>query len=494
MQTTSNTKIKWLDRVGAPFPVTQGIKQGAKLSPTLFKEFNKDILDTLIQHDIGASIGTTFVGAPTVADDIALCASDPVDLQIGLHLAHQFTGKDRNAINASKSQVVIFGAPTQPVPQEWSIGSNTVTESTSTTHLGIIREKKYKLNIEDRIQTGRRALYAMMGAGLHGRRGINPIISYQMYKTFALPKVIYGLETLQLTASDVKLLERFEVRFLKQIQSLPDRCANIAAYVLLGALPISLHVDMRKLTFFGSITRQKDTAEHEIARRQLAVKDASSHSWFIQIRQLLQKYDLPSAFDLMADPPTKQRWKSLVQRQINQHWKDHITLELPEKSSLRLLHVDENGALSPHQVCATIPSNTRAVLEASVKARILTGTYTLQSNRHKFNQHSVSPTCTLCRQSIEDRKHFILKCTSLLPTRSQYLPRLEKAIRASSSDISTINAVLSDDDKLLQCVIDSGSIIFSSLFRDPEVRAEIEKCSRILVYNLHRARKDIIEV
>ena len=53
------------------------------------------------------------------------------------------------------------------------------------------------------------------------------------------------------------------------------------------------------------------------------------------------------------------------------------------------------------------------VKQAEVKARILTNTYTLQSNRAKYNQHRVNDTCQLCKTGTEDREHFILKCKSL---------------------------------------------------------------------------------
>jgi hypothetical protein len=48
------------------------VKQGAKLSPTLYKSYNNQLLDVLRDNNIGAQIGTMFIGCPTVADDIAL--------------------------------------------------------------------------------------------------------------------------------------------------------------------------------------------------------------------------------------------------------------------------------------------------------------------------------------------------------------------------------------------------------------------------------------
>ena len=50
--------------------------------------------------------------------------------------------------------------------------------------------------------------------------------------------------------------------------------------------------------------------------------------------------------------------------------------------------------------------NKSTIEFAEVKARILTNTYTLQSNRAKYNQHRVNDTCQLCKTGTEDREHF----------------------------------------------------------------------------------------
>ena len=59
------------------------------------------------------------------------------------------------------------------------------------------------------------------------------------------------------------------------------------------------------------------------------------------------------------------------------------------------------------------------------KQRLMTGTYILQSNRAKFNQYSVNPTCLLCGEDPEDLEHFLLKCRALTVTRD---PFMEKTI------------------------------------------------------------------
>ena len=52
----------------------------------------------------------------------------------------------------------------------------------------------------------------------------------------------------------------------------------------------------------------------------------------------------------------------------------------------------------------------RQVKGSIVRARITTGTYTLQSNRHTLNKKIVDPTCPLCQLEEEDLRHMVCWC------------------------------------------------------------------------------------
>jgi hypothetical protein len=99
------------------------------------------------------------------------------------------------------------------------------------THLGIRRDTSSKFGVKlvvpDRIQTARKTVYALMGAGLHGMNGINPMVSIHMIKCFVLPRLLYGLDVIRLTKTDIKNLSTYFVQLLKQIQHLPVRTSSL---------------------------------------------------------------------------------------------------------------------------------------------------------------------------------------------------------------------------------------------------------------------------
>ena len=116
---------------------------------------------------------------------------------------------------------------------------------------------KYAINdpspdasIDDRLSLGRRSAYALMGSGFHGMNGISPAISIHIYRTYVLPRVLYGLDGTILKSKHITKLERFHRKTLRQLQTLPDRTATCAVYLLGGILPLEAYLDAQIATLF----------------------------------------------------------------------------------------------------------------------------------------------------------------------------------------------------------------------------------------------------
>ena len=92
-----------------------------------------------------------------------------------------------------------------------------------------------------------------MGAGAYGNSGLNPPVSFHMWKTFALPRMLYGLEVFNLKRSDTVQLESIQKSILRRLQYLPNNTANVAVYCLLGARSIEQEIDYKKKNFLYSL-------------------------------------------------------------------------------------------------------------------------------------------------------------------------------------------------------------------------------------------------
>ena len=87
-----------------------------------------------------------------------------------------------------------------------------------------------------------------------------------MEKKYVIPRLIYGLEVHNLMKRDIQLLEAFQRRCLKQLQSLPNRVSDTAALALFGMLPVTVCIEKNMLSLFGSIMRDHTCIENQIAR------------------------------------------------------------------------------------------------------------------------------------------------------------------------------------------------------------------------------------
>ena len=146
-----------------------------------------------------------------------------------------------------------------------------------------------------------------MGAGFRGLNGINHELSVCIWQTYARPRLVYWLESINITKCDIQKLELYQRTLIRQILHLPERVSSSAMYILSGQLPVEAEIHKRRLTLYGNIVR-KECVQKDLIRRQLSAKD----SWFVALREILYKYGLPTAQELLDNPTEKLAWKVMV--------------------------------------------------------------------------------------------------------------------------------------------------------------------------------------
>jgi hypothetical protein len=116
-------------------------------------------------------------------------------------------------------------------------------------------------------------------------------------------------------ATPLAQLELFKKRMIKQILSLPTRTADPAVNILSGLLPVEAQIHIRALGLFNNIcNKAEDSVEKTLARRQLIVKSNESNSWFIEIKNILRKYNMLEAWWYLDNAPKKAIWTTAVKR------------------------------------------------------------------------------------------------------------------------------------------------------------------------------------
>ncbi|MES9882009.1 MAG: reverse transcriptase family protein, partial [Sedimenticola sp.] len=437
MYTDLTSVVKWENMLSNPITIKQGVRQGGVLSTTHYKRFNNPLLLQIENKFTGATIGYINIPQVTCADDLALTTHSPNEMQQMIDSVDNFASRERYCINHTKSNILTYknSNPKAPHSQFYMSGKE-LPKVSQATHLGIKRTIDNKADIDEKISLGRKAAYSLMGAGLHSGNGLKQSICAELWKTEVLPRMLFGLETLELNLKQMEKLESFQRKCLKQIQGLPDKTSNSAVLALLGIPPIEKVIHKSMLSLFVKIIKDHETVEYDIAVRQLAMKSPNEYSWFNQIKMILDKYDLPTAYKLLSNSPSKLAWKKSVKcalyNEVTNAWYEDVTT----KPSLKYINPEILRVGRPHPIWSTVRDNIHDSRMAQLKCRLLTGTYNLQGNRAVFNQYKVNPVCKLCESEPETRQHFLTGCTAFQPEREDYLRKTEDIVKPYGIDIN----------------------------------------------------------
>ena len=468
--------VLWKDHQSTSFHENQGIRQGGITSADLYKAGKNDLLTTL-GNKTSCHIGHVNVGAIMVADDLAIAAHSESDLQYGVTIATIDSQRQRYNFNNSKTKIVSLNSKHTP---SCLLINKPIMSSKCEAHLGIFRNSKNdnKDTMNSRIINARRAMYSLMGAGLHGLNGVGPEVAMVQYNTYVLPTLLYGLEALILNHSEVEELSKFHRKNIRCLQHLPKSTAIPAIHLLSGSPPIEAYLHIQILNIFCAIVSSTPETPpafflKSIVTRQLAMQETTSSSWTTQVKNLLTKYNLPPASELLSLQLTKQQWKNLVKINVYKHWTDQLQEEAKYMSSLCYINIGALKINSMHPVWLKL-HNKLNVRKAHVVAKLLLQRYPLSGSHTSGKARSA--TCVLCKNDSETVAHFLLHCTSLKSGRDLYLPRILLYTRKYAIDINPEN--------LVAIVLDINNIPDHM----GDDRSEFIKLCRDFVFKMHNDR------
>ena len=132
---------------------------------------------------------------------------------------------------------------------------------------------------------------------------------------------------------------------------------------------------------------------------------------------MLETYQLPSLEELKIKQLSKESWKSTVKEAVNKYWSESLKTEAREKSTLQYLDINGLKIDETHPVWNFLDSIISDVRKGTMKCRMLTGTYMLQSTSYKFKKATVSATCKSCGLYDEDLAQMLLECSAFIQQR-----------------------------------------------------------------------------
>ena len=210
------TYVDWCGQMMGPIKDERGLEQGGVNSSDLYKIFIKEQLATAQQSELGVPLGNLVISGIGQADDTALISNDLHSLQYLLILSQVFCKKYSVKLCANKTKLQVFSTKQTNETALYNMMTNPLTMAgekvefvETAEHVGIVRATAGNLPaIAARISAHKKALGAVLHAGVaRGHRG-NPAASLQVVKMYGAPVLLSGLATLVPTKAEETIIEQ----------------------------------------------------------------------------------------------------------------------------------------------------------------------------------------------------------------------------------------------------------------------------------------------
>ena len=264
-----------------PFPVSNGVKQGCVLAPTLFSVLFSLMLTSAFKESSAGvevryrtdrglydlkglkaktKVTETLVRELLYADDCAIVSHSENNLQILTDLISSATKRFGLTISIKKTEVLFQAASDQPPPCIL-IDDQQLKNVDEFTYLGSCVSSNTSLDLEitNRIAKASSA-FGRLNARVWFNKALSDRTKVSVYRAVVLTALLYGCETWTTYRRHVRMLENFHQRCLRTILKIrwQDRVTNIAVLQKSGISSIDSMLCSSQLRWSGHVVRMND--------------------------------------------------------------------------------------------------------------------------------------------------------------------------------------------------------------------------------------------
>ena len=285
MYLNQNCCVKWNSKNSTDFRLSNGVKQGAVISPILFSSYTDALFDRLKRNAIGCHVGPVYAGAFGYADDVALVAPSLYSLRCMIATCEEFANEYQIDFNPTKSKLICFNANIDHSPHIISNGQP-VSVVLKDKHLGNYISS---FNDNDRhIIENTCDLYQRSNLLISQFRPCNSETLDRLHMTYCMH--MYGCELWNLNEKDVNQFKVAWRKIKRRIWKILPRTHNNLVCNITNN--IDAMIDKRMVKFiYNSISHSNKTISNILRVKLLCVNSTFSANY----QYLSFKYGLTEA-------------------------------------------------------------------------------------------------------------------------------------------------------------------------------------------------------
>ena len=257
----SYVQVRWDNKLSNSFKITKGMKQGSILSPQMFNKFINDLLTKLKSMDTGVRIYDFHLNMFAYADDLNLVSTTATGLQSLMNICHQFAQTWRMKFNPTKTNIICIGKQPHTTPPVWTLGDSTIHLSKDTNILGVSFNSQLSSmdHTKNRSKKCRQGMFKLASFGM-SYPGLNSDVKAFLWNTIGCPILAYGMESIDLSESDIKQLKTLQGNTIKRVMGISKHSHHSNILKALGVPTIDDVIKNNAMRLYSNIFKANTPA------------------------------------------------------------------------------------------------------------------------------------------------------------------------------------------------------------------------------------------
>ena len=319
------------------FEALQGIHQGAPCSMFMFEVFTSKLLEQLAKCYFSLNLYGLNICSPAYADDLTIMSLSKEGLQTMLSLVFKYSVKWRFEFNATKCSIMVFGNKKEDISDsKFMLGKIRVKSSNSEVLLGTPLSncpKHENFHFDKRIVLCRNMLYVTQSIGSNVVP-ITPVTASKLYWGACIPKLLYGMDIMDVSDDTMINMEKFHFSAAKHCQGLPNNTANFGAIETVGWHTLSAQCDLIRLLFMWRVLTLPANCLYKklIVSRILEILFKPGKSYLGPTKMFVstcKKYGLVNVLKkalITGDFMSMKKWKTRIKELVNKRDRKRILI------------------------------------------------------------------------------------------------------------------------------------------------------------------------